>query len=60
MKANEETIKVIVDWETDGYSLEECNLTKEVDVPIDIDEDDITDYLSDEYGFLVNSWDYAE
>lgn len=45
-------VKNIV-WETDGYSIEELGLPIEVDVPSEIEEDDIADWLSDEYGFLV-------
>lgn len=40
-------------WETDG---EELDLPSEMELPNDIDQDDddaITDYLSDETGFLV-------
>lgn len=40
-------------WETDG---EELDLPTEMELPNDIDPDDddaITDYLSDETGFLV-------
>lgn len=55
---DEETIKVYVNWETDGHSLEELGLPSEVDVPKDIEEEDIADWLSDEYGFLVNSFYY--
>ena len=57
-ETDEETIKVYVNWETDGYSLEELGLPSEVDVPKDIEEEDIADWLSDEYGFLVNSFSY--
>tara|TARA_Y100000996_G_C22504993_1_gene635992 strand:+ start:651 stop:1268 length:618 start_codon:yes stop_codon:yes gene_type:complete len=42
-----------IDWETDG---EEVDLPKTVEVPDDLDADEIADYLSDEYGFLVNSF----
>ena len=55
---DEETIKVYVNWETDGHSSEELGLPSEVDVPKDIEEEDIADWLSDEYGFLVNSFYY--
>lgn len=54
---SEETIRVHVNWETDGYLLEELGLPSEVDVPKDIEEDDIADYLSDEYGYLVESFE---
>ena len=38
-------------WETDGLDV---RLPKEIDLPNNFDEDRIADYLSDEYGFLVN------
>lgn len=44
-------------WETDG---EEIDLPTEVELPSDFDRDDedaITDYLSDEYGWLVISYE---
>ena len=37
-------------WETDGY---EVDLPKEVEVEDGMDDDAITDYLSDTYGWLV-------
>lgn len=43
-----------IDWETDGF---EVNLPNEVEIPSDIDEDGVTDYLSDTYGWLINSYD---
>ena len=45
--------KVIVNWETDNQKVD---LPKEVEIPDDIKEEDISDYLSDKYGWLVNSW----
>lgn len=53
-----------INWETDGYEVD--GLPEEVEIPTDIeknyyefDEDDgvITDYLSDEFGFLVKSYE---
>ena len=32
----------------------------EVDIPYGVEEDDITDYLSDEYGYLVESYEILE
>lgn len=51
-----ETKRICVDWETDETHIEEIGLPTEVDVPNDIDIDDIADWLSDEYGFLVNGF----
>lgn len=45
-------------WETDGYSVEELELPTEVDIPWDVEEDEIADYLSDKYGFLVESFEH--
>lgn len=50
--------RVYVDWETDGTPIEDIGLPTEVDVPNDIDTEDIADWLSDKYGFLVNGFYY--
>jgi len=42
-----------IKWETDG---EVVDLPTEVEVDDDLDEDEIADYLSDEYGWLVESF----
>jgi hypothetical protein len=41
-------------WETDGYDID---LPNEVIIPNNIDEEYIADYLSDEYGYLVISFE---
>ncbi len=46
---------VKVDWDVDDESDLE-SLPEVVEVPFDMDDDDISDWLSDEYGFLVNAW----
>lgn len=43
-----------IDWETDG---EVVDLPTEVELSDDIDEENIADELSDEYGWLVNSFE---
>ena len=48
-------MKVFVEWDTDGYSVEELGLSTIVDMPT-MNEEDIADYLSDEYGYCVNSF----
>ena len=48
--------KVIVNWDTDDYTLEECGLEEVVEIPNNIEEDEIADYLSDEYGYCVESF----
>lgn len=55
---NENYNKIVVLWNTYGYPVGNFNLPTIVDVPIDIDEDEISDWLSDEYGFCVESWYY--
>lgn len=48
-------MKVFVDWDTDGHSVEELGLTSIVDMPT-LNVDDIADYLSDKYGYCVSSF----
>lgn len=51
---------VDIDWETDGYCVK---LPNEVIIPPHIDVEDefaISDYLSDEYGFLHNGFNIVE
>ena len=43
-------------WDTDGYDVEALYLPTETYVPSDIEEDEIADWLSDKYGFLVESF----
>lgn len=43
-----------IKWETDG---EVIGLPSEMIIPEDVDEDSIADYLSDETGWLVDSFD---
>ena len=52
-------IKVITDieWETDGDKEVLKDLPKTVVMPDDINADEAADYLSDKYGWLVNSLD---
>lgn len=48
-------MKVKVNWDTDGYSLEELGLQEVVTMPT-ISIDNVADYLSDEYGYCVESF----
>lgn len=48
-------MKVFVDWYTDGRSAEELGLETVVDIPT-MNEEHIADYLSDEYGYCVDSF----
>lgn len=40
-------------WETDGY---EISLPTEVEVSDNMSDDEVADYLSDTYGFLVEGF----
>lgn len=51
-------MKVEVNWRSDYYY--PCNLKKIVDIPNNIEEEDIADYLSDEYGYDVQSFEILE
>lgn len=44
-----------IKWETDGHIIEWLPLN--VTIPQHIEEENIADYLSDEYGFLVESFE---
>lgn len=48
-------MRVFVNWDTDGYSVEELGLDTVVDIPT-LNEDEIADYLSDNYGYCVESF----
>ena len=53
---------VNIDWclDNDDYiNLNEQDMLPptEVDIPYGVDEDEVVDYLSDEYGYLVNSFE---
>lgn len=49
-------MKVRVNWDTDGFSVNELGLPEVVDMPT-LDMYDIADYLSDEYGYCVESFE---
>ena len=49
-------MKVKVDWCKDDVDVA---LPEIVDVPDYIDEDEVCDYLSDKYGFLINGIEYV-
>lgn len=40
-----------IKWDTDGASLKECGLPTSTIVPFGMDEDEVSDWLSDTYGF---------
>jgi hypothetical protein len=43
-----------IDWDYDDD--DEQDLPTEVEIPNDVEDDEIADYLSDEYGFCVRSF----
>lgn len=47
---------VSVEWDTDGMDEEELDLPSEVEIPGELDDEDVTDWLSDNYGFCIKSW----
>lgn len=49
------TIKVV--WDDTQESLGESGLPTTVNVPEDLPDEDVAEYLTQEYGFLVNSWE---
>ena len=54
MKMNTYKIRVSdIEWETDG---EDVDLPDEMEIPSDIEGDEIESYLSNETGFLVLSY----
>ena len=48
-------MRVFVNWDTDGHSVEELGLDTVVDMPT-LNTDEIADYLSDNYGYCVESF----
>jgi hypothetical protein len=51
----DQTVKAVeIEWETDGESVD---LPTEVELPSDLDEDEVADYLSDKFGWLVKGFE---
>jgi hypothetical protein len=51
------TVRTVrVEWDTDGMDEEELDLPSEVEIPGELDDEDVTDWLSDNYGFCLKSW----
>lgn len=48
-------MKVRVNWDTEGQSVNELGLPEVVDMPT-LNEENIADYLSEEYGYCVESF----
>ena len=49
-----------IDWEIDGDNKTKKELPKKVEIPQDVTEDNVADWLSDKYGWLVNSVSITE
>ena len=40
-----------IQWDADGLTIEECELPSSVDIPDNVADEDVGDWLSNEYGF---------
>lgn len=45
-----------INWDTDGLDPKELHLPQETDIPYSVASDEVADYLSDTFGFCVNSF----
>ena len=58
------TTRVKVEWDLDGVSPEEAGVSNIVEVPMTLylrGDNDVSEYLSDTYGWLVLGWcDYED
>jgi hypothetical protein len=50
---NPRAYAVDIVWDTDGEDEEDLGLPSRVEIPFFTDDDEIADYLSDEYGYCV-------
>ena len=62
-------MKIRVEWDFSSTDLEEIpyeeairfsGLPEIITVPSDVDDDDVSDWLSDEYDYLVLDWDEVQ
>lgn len=51
---------VEIDWDTDGVDPESLGIPTTVEIPSCIDKDDVVEWLSDEYGYCINSLKYID
>ena len=54
MNVTTKWIAASIEWDTDGARIDE--LPSEVNIPDEVAEEDVADYLSDRYGFCVKSF----
>lgn len=45
-----------IKWDTDGATLKECGLPRSVVIPDNVADDEVGDWLSDEYGFCHDGY----
>lgn len=51
-------MRIEVEWDLDGLTPEEAGVPETLEVPKHLaDPDEITDYLSDTYGWCVIGWE---
>ena len=50
---NPRAYAVDIVWDTDGEDEEDLGLPSRVEIPFFVDDEEIADYLSDEYGYCV-------
>jgi len=53
-------MKVFVEYILEGLTPEEADLDEIVEVPDDIEEDEIPNWISNKTGWLVLSWEKCE
>lgn len=51
--ANPRAYAVDIEWDTDGEDEEDLGLPSRVEIPFFVEDDEIADYISDEYGYCV-------
>lgn len=56
VKRNPKRFASNISWDTESENVESNNLPSSVEIPECVDDDDIADYLSDEFGFTVMSF----
>lgn len=56
-KQNPKRYATHIEWDTDGENAKELDLPEWVEIPEYIEDEYVADYLSDEFGFCVNSFE---
>lgn len=59
-----QTMRIKIDWDlqSDGkrLSMKAAGVKRIMEVPDNLEEDEIADYISDQTGWCVNSWTYVD